>query len=102
MGIERFFDKTLTQNRKTSGSDAPVEPWALIATFKGCIFPVGAVDSATQSVYIKLKVTHKMYCPMSPVFKIGDQIVDEALNEYIIKKKPNWGKFQDVLLSEVK
>lgn len=177
MGISRFFNKTLTQKRKASGTGHPVEAWAIITTFKGCVFPVGAAGSATQSVYIKLNVTHKMYCPMGPAFKVGDKIahgivvagtdiefhdnggaedtitsvagafgvfktgdvievcgsasndgrytvisvvagtinvktaslVAEGVgasvvitsgDEYIVKKKPNWDKFQDVLLSE--
>ena len=101
MGIQRFFNKTLTQNRKTSGSGAKVEPWAFVATFRGCIFPISTSDpSIFSSEYIKLGITHGMYCGMGAALKAGDQIID-GTKEYIVKKEPDWVKFHDVLLSEV-
>jgi len=99
MGIERFFNKTLTQNRKAAAPVAGVAAWELIATFRGCIFPIGMSDSAIfSSDYIRLKITHGMYCPATVALKTGDQIVDGTV-KYIIKREPDWIKFHAVLLS---
>jgi len=101
LGIERFFNKTLTQNRKASGTGDKVEAWVLVATFKGCIYPIGSVGPGVSiSDYIKLGITHGMFCPATVALKRGDQIVDGTL-EYVVKREPDWIKFHAVLLGEV-
>lgn len=100
MGISRFFNKNLTQNRKAAAPVAGVAAWVLVAAFRGCIFPITSSDpTITSSDYIKLGITHGMYCPMSVALKSGDQIVDGAIN-YIVKRVPDWVKFRAALLSE--
>lgn len=103
MGIERFFNKTVIQKRKQSGTGSKVEGWVdVTTTLKCCIYPAKPLDTITfQSVYMKLNITHKMNCFDNGNIKIGDKIVDGG-NEYIIKKIDNWDKFLDILLSEVK
>lgn len=64
MGVERFFDKTLTQKRKASRTSSTVEAWIDISTtLKGCIYPINPSDAiAFQSTYLRLNITHKMNC----------------------------------------
>lgn len=100
MGIDRFFNKTLTQNRKASGTGDKVEAWVLISTFRGCLYPIGMSDPAIfSSEYLRLKITHKMHCPATEDIKPGDQIVDGTV-KYIVKRAPDWIHFYDALLSE--
>lgn len=100
MGVERFFNKTLTQNRKASGTGDKVEDWVLVATFRGCLYPIGMSDPAIfSSDYLRLKITHKMHCATTESIKSGDQIED-GTKKYIVKRAPNWVTFYDTLLSE--
>lgn len=88
MGVERFFNKTLTQKRKASRTGDPVESWIDINTaLKGCIYPITATDAiAFQSAYARLNISHKMNCAVdvgtvSFTFVPGD--VDTAVDEKI-------------------
>ena len=64
MGIERFFNKTVTQKRKASRTGDAVEGWNVInAAVKCCIYPLNPGDVvAFQSAYNRLNITHKMNC----------------------------------------
>ena len=99
MGIERFFNKNLTQNRKAVAPVSGVAAWVLVTAFKGCIFPIGLDPASAGSDYIKLKISHGMYCPASIAINKGDQIVGGTV-KYIVKKAPDWVKFHSYLLSE--
>lgn len=69
MGIERFFNKTVTQKRKASRTGDAVEAWNVINdAVKCCIYPLNPGDVvAFQSAYNRLNITHKMNC----LFNIG-------------------------------
>ena len=64
MGVERFFNKTVTQKRKASRTGDAVEAWNDINTaLKCCIYPLNPGDVvAFQSAYNRLNITHKMNC----------------------------------------
>ncbi len=64
MGVERFFNKTVTQKRKASRTGDAVEAWNDINTaLRCCIYPIRATDAvAFQSVYAQLNISHKMNC----------------------------------------
>ena len=64
MGVERFFNKTVTQKRKASRTGDTVEDWLDInTTLKCCIYPIKATDAiAFQSAYARLNISHKMNC----------------------------------------
>ena len=64
MGVERFFNKTVTQKRKASRTGDAVEAWNDINTaVKCCIYPLNPSDVvAFQSAYNRLDITHKMNC----------------------------------------
>lgn len=103
MGVERFYNKIVTQKRKISKSGHPVEDWTDISTIlKCCIYPINPGDTiAFRSNYLQLNITHKMNCSVNEDIKIDDKIVCDT-DEYIIKKINSWGKFYEALLSEVK
>ena len=67
MGVERFFNKTVTQKRKASRTGDAVESWNDInTTLKCCIYPINPNDVvAHQSVYNRLNITHKMNCMLN-------------------------------------
>ena len=64
MGVERFFNKTVTQKRKASRSGDATEAWNDVNTaLKCCIYPIKATDAiAFQSAYNRLNISHKMNC----------------------------------------
>ena len=64
MGVERFFNKTVTQKRKASRTGDAVEAWNDInIALKCCIYPLNPGDVvAFQSAYNRLNITHKMNC----------------------------------------
>ena len=64
MGVQKFFNKTVTQKRKASRSGDAVEAWNDINTaVKCCIYPLNPGDVvAFQSAYNRLNITHKMNC----------------------------------------
>ena len=68
MGVERFFNKTVTQKRKASRTGDAVEAWNDINTaLKCCIYPIKATDViAFQSTYARLNISHKMNCVVDP------------------------------------
>lgn len=68
MGVERFFNKTVTQKRKASRTGDAVESWLNINTaLKCCIYPITATDAiAFQSAYNRLNISHKMNCLIDP------------------------------------
>ena len=103
MGLERFFDKTVTQKRKASSTGNAVEAWATVSTtLKCCIYPVTPSDTvAFKSIYLRFKITHKMNCSVSEDIKVDDKIVN-GTDEYIIPTQPrSWTKFLEIYLSEV-
>ena len=64
MGVEKFFNKMVTQKRKASRTGDAVEAWNDInTTLKCCIYPLNPGDVvAFQSIYNRLNITHKMNC----------------------------------------
>ena len=102
MGLERFFDKTVTQKRKASSTGNAVEAWATVSTtLKCCIYPVTPSDAAAfKSIFIRLSISHKMNCSVSEDIDIDDKIVVNS-NEYIVKRVNSWTKFLEIYLSEV-
>jgi len=103
MGVERFFDKTVTQKRKASATGHAVEAWTDISTtLKCCIYPINPRDTiAFQSTYFRANITHKMNCLSGEDIKVDDKIVYGS-DEYIVKKINSWNNFLDIFLSEVK
>lgn len=88
MGVERFFNKTVTQKRKASRTGDAVEVWNDINTaVKCCIYPLNPGDVvAFQSAYNRLNITHKMNCLLNVgtvtlTFVPGD--VDTGVDEKI-------------------
>ena len=103
MSIDRFFNKTVTHQRKGSETSSTVEAWGNISTsVKCCIPPVNPGDAAAySSKYIRLGITHNMFCWATETITIGDKIVDGS-DEYIVKVRPRkWGTFLHIYLSEV-
>ena len=108
MGIERFFTKTVTQQRKASSTGNSVEAWTNISTsVKCCIPPTNPGDSfgfeggAFGSAHNKLNITHQMFCWATESIKLDDKIVDGS-DEYIVRLQPKkWGIFYQIYLSEV-
>ena len=103
MAIDRFFDKTVTSQRKASSTGNTVEAWVDVSTsVKCCIPPVGPGDSnAFSSDLIGLDITHNMFCWSTETITVGDKIVDGS-DEYIVKVRPRkWGTFYHIYLSEV-
>ena len=103
MSIDRFFDKTISHQRKGSSTSSKVEAWGVVtASVKCCIPPVNAGDSiAFNSENIRLGITHNMFCWATESITVGDKIVDGSDN-YIVKVRPRkWGTFYMIYLSEV-
>ena len=103
MAINRFFTKTVTQQRKGSSTSAANEAWGNISTaVKCCIPPVNPGDSnAFGSNNIRLNITHNMFCWATESITVGDKIVDGS-DKYIVKLRPKkWGTFYMIYLSEV-
>ena len=103
MSLDRFFDKTVTQQRKASSTGNAVEAWANVSTsVKCCIPPTSPGDAlAFNSINIRLKITHQMFCWATEDIKVDDQIVDGA-DKYIVRLQPKkWGTFFQIYLSEV-
>ena len=99
--MEKFFNKTVTLQRK-SVTGASNDPWADEKTnLKCCIYPMSPRDSLALSSYIRTNVTHKMFCWSSEDIKVDDKIID-GVNEYLVKRKPsNWIDYFEVFLCEV-
>ena len=103
MSIDRFFDKTVTSQRKASSTGHAVEAWANVSTsVKCCIPPTTPSDAlAFNSINIRLNITHNMFCWATEDIKVDDKIVDGS-DEYIVRLQPKkWGNFFQIYLSEV-
>jgi len=103
MGIKRFFKDTVTQKRKASSTGNAVEAWANVSTaLKCCIYPISPTDAvAFKGDYLRLNITHKMNCLVSEDIQIGDKIINDSDDEYIVKKVNSWTKFLEIYVSEV-
>jgi len=108
MSIDRFFTKTVMQQRKASSTGNKVEAWTNISTSVKCCIPptnpgdsFGFVGGAFGSIHNELNITHQMFCWATVDIKVDDKIVDGS-DEYIVRLQPKkWGKFYQIYLSEV-
>ena len=103
MSLDRFFDKTVTSQKKGSSTGLSVEAWANVSTsVKCCIPPTSPGDAlAFNSINIRLNITHQMFCWATEDIKVDYKIVDGS-DEYIIRLQPKkWGTFYQIYLSEV-
>ena len=81
MSLDRFFDKTVTSQKKGSSTGLSVEAWANVSTsVKCCIPPTSPGDVlAFNSINIRLNITHQMFCWATEDIKEGYKIIDGAI-----------------------
>jgi len=101
--MERFLNKTVTRQRKKSGTGSTVEDWEDKDTNLRCaIAPINPNETmAFQNVYFQTKITHTMFCLVDENILLDDKII-AGNDEYLIKKINKWRNFYQIYLSEIK
>ena len=100
--MEKFFNKSVTLQRKASATGSSVEAWADEKTnLRCCIYTLKPQDSLALSSSIRTNITHRMFCWSSEDIQTDDKIVNVSY-EYLVKRKPSdWLYYYEIFLCEV-
>lgn len=95
-----MLDKTVTQQRKASGTGNSVEAWAdVVTSIKMAIYPAGSFAIANyQSPYTNIRLSHVGYGLVSAAtFKVGDRVT-EGSNIYTVLGVNVWDSIFELKL----